>query len=265
VTIPAKKWGWAAGLAVLLFYVGGIGFLGSKQVAAGNGANSPLLPESVKGLLLVSGSELIFFVLVFGLFLVLTHASSGDLRLGLKDGLRAVRRGILYSIALRAFIAIVLLLTGAIIALTLHKSAVDISKLRPQTENLIDFEEIAHNPLYFALTLTLVSFVLGGIREELWRSGVLTSFAHLFPRHFAGSKGQMAAVLLAAVVFGFGHLPQGWGGVYVTGLLGTALGWIMVRHDSIWEAVLAHGFFDASTFALLYLLANYFPASLKGL
>jgi membrane protease YdiL (CAAX protease family) len=75
----------------------------------------------------------------------------------------------------------------------------------------------------------------------------------------------MAAVLLAAVVFGFGHLPQGWGGVYVTGLLGTALGWIMVRHDSIWEAVLAHGFFDASTFAFLYLLANYFPASLKGL
>jgi membrane protease YdiL (CAAX protease family) len=35
------------------------------------------------------------------------------------------------------------------------------------------------------------------------------------------------------------------------GLLGLGLGLIMVFHRSIWPAVLAHGFFDATSMALI--------------
>jgi membrane protease YdiL (CAAX protease family) len=35
------------------------------------------------------------------------------------------------------------------------------------------------------------------------------------------------------------------------GLLGLMLGLIIVLHKSIWPAVIAHGLFDATTFALL--------------
>jgi membrane protease YdiL (CAAX protease family) len=47
-------------------------------------------------------------------------------------------------------------------------------------------------------------------------------------------------------------------------VLGFGLGWIMVRHQSAWEAILAHGFFDAATFAALYFVATYAPDALKG-
>jgi membrane protease YdiL (CAAX protease family) len=39
--------------------------------------------------------------------------------------------------------------------------------------------------------------------------------------------------------------------VLFAGVLGLGLGLIMVFHRSIWPAVLAHGFFDATTMALL--------------
>ena len=59
------------------------------------------------------------------------------------------------------------------------------------------------------------------------------------------------AVALIAIVFGFAHLGYGLIAVPVTALLGFCLGAIMVAHKSIWPAVMAHGFFDATTFALL--------------
>ena len=69
---------------------------------------------------------------------------------------------------------------------------------------------------------------------------------------------------LTAVVFGLGHVSQGWGGVVLTTILGLGLGLILVWRRSFWEAVLAHGFFDATTFALMFLLARYWPQFLPG-
>jgi membrane protease YdiL (CAAX protease family) len=43
------------------------------------------------------------------------------------------------------------------------------------------------------------------------------------------------------------------------GLIGIFLGIILIIHRSIWPAVIAHGLFDATTFALLPLIANKFP------
>ncbi len=110
--------------------------------------------------------------------------------------------------------------------------------------------------VYLWLNLTVVSFGLAGLREELWRAGMLAGLAALFPRMFHRAKGKLAAIAFGAVVFGCGHLPQGWGGVVMATILGLGLGAIMVYHRSIWEAALAHGFFDASTFLMLYLLAR---------
>jgi hypothetical protein len=43
----------------------------------------------------------------------------------------------------------------------------------------------------------------------------------------------------------------------LTGLLGVMLGTIMIFHRSIWEAVLAHGFFNATSFLAMHLLFKY--------
>jgi len=107
--------------------------------------------------------------------------------------------------------------------------------------------------------VTLVSFVLAGFTEELWRVGVLAALAALFPRLFESLRGKAVAVAMVAIVFGLGHLSQGWGGVVTTTVLGIGLGAIILFHGSVWDAVIAHGCLDASTFVLLFLLFRFFP------
>jgi membrane protease YdiL (CAAX protease family) len=63
-------------------------------------------------------------------------------------------------------------------------------------------------------------------------------------------------VVLTSLIFGIGHLPQGMLAVAMTALIGMALGAIMVLHRSVWPAVIAHGMFDATSFALIPLVAE---------
>jgi membrane protease YdiL (CAAX protease family) len=118
-------------------------------------------------------------------------------------------------------------------------------------ETIVDISAMRQNPLYFWLTLTVVSFGVAGLREELWRSAFLAGLRALWPQHFGTRTGQIAAVAIAATVFGFAHLGMGLIAVLFAGLLGFGLGLIMVFHRSIWPAVIAHGMFDATSLALL--------------
>ena len=61
---------------------------------------------------------------------------------------------------------------------------------------------------FFWLTLTLVSFVVAGVREEMWRGGTLAGLRALWPRAFGSLGGQIAAVTLIAVIFDAGHLRR---------------------------------------------------------
>ena len=61
----------------------------------------------------------------------------------------------------------------------------------------------------------------------------------------------MIAVALIAVVFGAAQINMGLYAAIIAGLLGLMLGLIIVWHKSIWPAVFAHGFIDATSFAIL--------------
>jgi membrane protease YdiL (CAAX protease family) len=76
----------------------------------------------------------------------------------------------------------------------------------------------------------------------------------LWPEIFGDREGQIAAIIIIAIVFGLGHLAYGALPAAMAVLVGFALGLIMIVHRSIWPAVVAHGFFDATTFALLRFL-----------
>jgi membrane protease YdiL (CAAX protease family) len=107
------------------------------------------------------------------------------------------------------------------------------------------------NPVYFWLTITLVSFVVAGIREEMWRAGTLAAMRAVWPRAFGSSLGQCLAISLIAIAFGAMHLRMGVLAAVGAGVLGLFLGFIIIVHKSIWPAVIAHGLFDATTMALL--------------
>lgn len=217
--------------------------------------HQPALTRTAKGLILTSFLQLAIFGAIFALGWLASRASRTDLLWPWRGGLWTVPLGIVYSVALRFALALaaVFIFSFLIIGKVVSVQAVqDFARTnRPDVGALVDVAALRADPLYFWLTLTLVSFVVAGLREELWRSAVLAAFRILWPRWFGSRPGEIAAVTAIAVVFGLGHVAMGPLGVAAATLLGIGLGVIMVLHRSIWPAVIAHGMFDATTFALL--------------
>ncbi len=256
-----SKTGWLIHLLLLVLYPVVLGLLGSL----GGGVRvGTLLPGTVEGVLWMCVIELGIFGAVFCAAWIASRASPEALLLRWRNGLRPVTLGLAYSVGLR--IGASLIMAIVIVLAMAAGGSIDVvaEKMRPQTEVLVEAGALIGDPLYFGLMLTVVSFVLAGLREELWRAGVLAGVVGVFPRQFSTTPRKIIAVALAALVFGLGHLPQGWGGVGLTASLGMGLGVIMVLHKSVWEAVFAHGFFNAASFAMLYVGAKYFPGKIPG-
>jgi membrane protease YdiL (CAAX protease family) len=237
-------------LAMFPLSAGLSGILSSKTSAA--------LPPNIRILLLALTLDFLLFGVLFGLAWLSSRANADQLLLHWRGRGWPILWGMIYSIALRFAVAIVIIAAGAF-WLALHGDGGNLNHMKPDMSRMIDLSALLNDPVYLALMLTLVSFVVAGFREELWRAAMLAGIGALFPRALQSWRGRAAAILVVAVIFGLGHTAQGAVGVGVTGLLGVGLGVIMLWHRSIWEAVIAHGFFDASTFALLYAVAKIFP------
>lgn len=258
---PRPRWRWAVHTGLLAAYVIGLGLAGAILRRGGDkGAPTPAMPSDLGALAKICAGEMIGFLLIFLLACVFSRVSRDELFLKWRGGLRPILLGMVYSVALRIAIAIVTIAMFLPVVLTKGKEAVE--EMRPKTEAVVNMEAVK-DPAYMLFAVTVVSFVVAGFREELWRVGMMAGLAGLAPAIFSSRKGQFYAVLIAAIIFGFGHLPQGWGGVVVTAALGVGLGTIIILHRSAWEAILAHGFFDATTFAALYVILKYFPEALK--
>jgi membrane protease YdiL (CAAX protease family) len=203
------------------------------------------------------------FAVAFGLAWLASRASTDELLLRWRGGFWTVPIGIGYSVALRLGLGIlaVVAATALVLAGVTTPQALQqyFTANRPDVETLVDISALRHNPLYFWLSLTLVSFVLAGLREELWRSAFLAGVQQVGPKRWGQRTGQFVGVVLGSLIFGVGHLPQGPLAVGLTGFLGLGLGTIMVLHKSIWPAVIAHGMFDATTMALLPLVIDLLP------
>jgi membrane protease YdiL (CAAX protease family) len=256
LSTPVPKWRWAVHVGLLAAYVLGIGLI-SGTPDPSVPAQEAALPKTVKGLILFCALQMALFAVVFGVALAFSRASVDELRLRWRRGILPVLLGAMYSVFLRIAVAIVVLFLILPISFLKGEEAVKkkAEQMRPKVEHLIEPKAL-NDPVYFVTILTGVSFIVAGLREELWRAAMLAGLAALFPAAFASRKGQYFAVVVVAVIFGFGHLPQGMGAVGLTALLGLGLGIIMVAHRSIWEAVIAHGCFDAASFTMLWIIAK---------
>ena len=247
---PVKAWRWWIHLFLIAAYPLLIGILG-----LGGEADGPALQSDARGLLLVCAEQMLVFGVIFGVAWVASRASKEELLWKWRGGLLPIPLGIGYSVALRlavglfaAFVVVILLLTRVF---TLPQLQEFVMANRPDIESVVDIPAMRQNPVYYWLTLTVVSFVVAGFREELWRVAFIAGMKGIAPRVFSSKRGQFGAVAIAAVIFGFGHLGQGPLAVVLTGILGFGLGAIMVFHRSIWPAVIAHGMFDATSLALI--------------
>jgi membrane protease YdiL (CAAX protease family) len=172
-----------------------------------------------------------------------------------RPGWWVVPLGIGYSIALRIGLIMVAVAVIVVLAATQTVTPEKVQEYvhanRPDVEALVSVPAMRSNPVYFWLTITLVSFVVAGIREEMWRAGTLAAMRAIWPRAFGSPMGQSLAISLIAVAFGAMHFPMGMLAAVGAGMLGLLLGLIIIAHKSIWPAVIAHGVFDATTMALL--------------
>ena len=252
---------WWLHLGLVSAYILLVGMMGREQREART--QMPALSHTAGGLLVVCGLELLIFAAVLGLALMASRASRDDLLWRWRQGFWPVPLGIGYSIAIRFAVGIIVMVTVMALIATQAVTAQSLQRFLaakgPSLEAIADISAMRQNPLYFWLTLTVVSFLVAGLREELWRSAFLAGLRALWPQRFGSRAGQIAAVAVAAILFGFGHLGLGLVNVLVAGLLGFGLGLIMVFHRSIWPAVIAHGMFDATSLALLPWVAEKLP------
>lgn len=248
---PKSRIRWTLHLLILAAFPLAVGILGSHRANAAQ----PALGHGPANLLHISGVELLGFCLIFGLAWLLSRATVDDLLLRWRHGVWPIPLGIGYSVALRIAIGIALAMISMFLLLTRTVTQEQLQTFllanRPDVELLVDVSALKQNPLYFWLSVTLVSFVLGGLREELWRAAFLAGMSHSWPRQFQSTPGKISAALVAAAIFGLGHAMQGPVAVLLTGALGFGLGLIMLLHRSIWPAVIAHGMFNATSMALL--------------
>ena len=258
---PVNRRRWWLHLILVSAYLLLIGLMGREHHEATTRA--PALSHTAGGLLVVCGFELLIFAAVLGLALMASRASTDELLWRWRQGFWPVPLGIGYSIAIRFAVFMIVMVTVVALIATHAVTAQSLQRFMaakgPSLEAIVDISAMRQNPLYFWLTLTVVSFLVAGLREELWRSAFLAGLRALWPQHFSSRAGQVAAVAIAAILFGFGHLGLGLVNVLVAGLLGFGLGLIMVFHRSIWPAVIAHGMFDATSLALLPWVAEKLP------
>jgi membrane protease YdiL (CAAX protease family) len=242
---------WWIHLILITGYILAIGLLGLKR----QGTHIAVLSQTVGGMLSVCALELLAFGLIFGLACFASRATRDDLLLRWRGKSKPLLLGIGYSLALRVAVALVITAIGIGLIVTrvmTPESLKDFaSSNRPDLETVVDVEAMRNNPVYFWLALTVVSFVVAGLREELWRSTFLAGMKALWPQSFSTNAGKVLAVIICAIFFGLGHLVMGPMAVCLAGFLGVGLGLIMIYHGSIWPAVIAHGLFDAASLALL--------------
>jgi len=206
---------------------------------------------------------LLFVGIFLGAAWLFSRASKDDLLLRWRPGYWVLPLGALYSVAIRLILfmasVILLLLVVAFLKVSVAQVQAFAVDHRPRIEKLLDPQALTENPAYFWLNVTLVSFVIGGLREELWRSSFLAGLRALWPRTFGSANGGVLAAGVAALFFGFAHAPQGWLGVAIVTVVGFLLGVIMNLHRSVWPSVLAHGFFDAMSMAAIPWALRHFP------
>lgn len=80
-----------------------------------------------------------------------------------------------------------------------------------------------------------------GVYEEIFARGLLLSRCRILLR------GTWPPVLVSSLLFGLGHLYQGWIGVGQTTLVGIVLALLTLRWGTLWPAIAAHALLDLSS------------------
>ncbi|RYG70977.1 CPBP family intramembrane metalloprotease [bacterium] len=214
-------------------------------------------PKTMPELLIFTLWEFGLFGIVWGVAWLFARASKDALFLRFKDGWLAPLWGVAYSIAMRLGITIFMVFVFVFLSL-LGFDVMKISKTAEENSQVVQqmFAPMIENasPVFQGVMIFTVSFVVAGLREELWRVFTMAGLLRITPQRWNILDREVLALVLSSCLFGLGHIYQGISGVVLTTFLGVILGCITLHHKSIWPAVVAHGCFNAVSFISLAML-----------
>lgn len=121
-------------------------------------------------------------------------------------------------------------------------------QIQGHEQNLTDIAGLLAPDLSLPAIGLMMLFV--GFYEEVLARGLLLQRARSL---FAGTWGP---VLLSSVLFGLGHLYQGWVGTLQTTLMGIVLSCLTLRWQTLWPAIFAHAIINTASFGLVRQLGN---------
>jgi membrane protease YdiL (CAAX protease family) len=165
-------------------------------------------------------------VLVLGLVYVFLRAHGEQVRefvIGERRPAREIALGLLLIPA--AFVVVVLVLAIVLV-------------LRPSLNNVPvnPFERMMQTP-QDAAVFALVAMLAGGVREEVQRGFIVRRFDQYL-------GGGLVGVAIYSVVFGLGHIEQGYAAAIATGGLGALWGCVYYARRSIVAPMVSHAGFN---------------------
>ena len=205
-----------SGVPTQLLVFGGLAGLGVPHQTA-DGGWSPTF---------VVAMSLIDMVLVVGLvllFLRAHHEPVADFVRGPRRPLREIALGLL-------------LIPGAVVVVVLVLTAV--LAFKPELHNVPvnPFERMMQTPRDAAVFAFVVMFA-GGVREEVQRGFIIRRFDQYL-------GGGLAGIVIYSVVFGLGHIEQGYAAAIATGTLGAVWGVLYWSRGSIIAPMVSHAGFN---------------------
>lgn len=253
---PLARWRWWAHLLIIGSYPLMLALLNTLSPA--RKGQEVRLPSQVSGLLILGAIQLASLVFPWLFAWLFSRATRDELWMRWRNGVAPIWQGALYSVGLRVgvgVISVAVLIVLAVVGFDPKMLEAWIKANQPQTQGLTEAVR-AGSTLYKVLMITVFSFVVAGLREEFWRAATMRGLLEILPSRWNANLTKTITLLISALAFGVGHWYQGFLGVAITAAIGVMLGAITLYHRSIWPAVIAHGFLDATTFAMVVLGAD---------
>ena len=168
-------------------------------------------------------ADMVLILGLVGVFLRAHGERVGEFVLGNRRPAREIALGLLLIPA--AFVLVVLVLAIAL-------------SVRPSLNNVPvnPFESMMRSPRDAAI-FALVVMLAGGVREEVQRGFIIRRFDQYL-------GGGLVGIPLYSVLFGLGHIEQGYAAAIATGVLGAAWGVVYYSRRSIVAPMISHAGFN---------------------
>jgi uncharacterized protein len=202
---------------------------------------------NVIGLSTLAGGAIINFGYVLAIIvggIILNRQGSGWREIGLAKPARWLNTILLgvgaWIGAVVVFMAMQMIAVGLLTALGIAPSEIDQSRFNPIEGNL---------PLF--ILMVILSWTTIAFGEELfYRAFLITRLTEY------AAIGKGLAIVIAGIIFGVVHFPEGPVGILSNGAFGILFGWIYVRSGrNLWITIIGHGLINTLRFVLLFISA----------